>query len=409
MIGILDAVKREATTLRDAVIEDFLSILSVKAVNPSMGGEGEFKRGELLFKILSGYGLDVLERVDVHDCRVPEGLRPNIIGVIRGANTSRSVWIVSHLDTVPEGDLRLWSTDPFKPVVKDGRIYARGAEDNGQAIASSMLALKVLGRLNVKPRFNFGVVFVSDEEAGSQYGLKHLIDRGLFKPEDLVIVPDSGSPDGSEIEVAEKSILWLKITTHGRQTHGSTPHKGLNAHRAGMRFTLRLDEYLHKKYSGRDPIFTPQESTFEPTRKDPNVTSINTIPGIDTVYFDCRILPRYSVDEVLEDINKLKAEFEGENGVRIDVEIVMRDDSPPPTPEDSEVVTRLREAIEISRGVKPRTIGIGGGTAAAFFRRRGIPAAVWSTIDELAHQPNEYAKIENIVADAIVFTLIPLL
>lgn len=409
MSELLNIVREYADMLRDSVINDFLNVLSIKAVNPSMGGEGEFKRGETLYRILSSYGLDVLECINVHDSRVPEGLRPNIIGVIKGDNTSRSIWIISHLDTVPEGDLRLWSTDPFKPIVKDGKIYARGAEDNGQAIASSMMALKILKMLKVKPKFNFGAVFVSDEEAGSQYGLKYLLDMGFFKPEDLIIVPDSGSRNGSKIEIAEKSVLWLKITTYGKQTHGSTPHKGLNAHRVGMMYALRIDEYLHEKYVDKDPIFTPQESTFEPTRKDLNVQNINTIPGIDTIYFDCRILPRYDVDMVLKDINMLKTEFEGKYGVRIDVEAVLRIDSPPPTPEDSEVVSRLREAIELSRGIKPKTIGIGGGTVAALFRRRGIHAAVWSTIDELAHQPNEYTKIENIVADAIVFTLIPLL
>ena len=409
MSELLDTVRKYADMFKESVINDFLNVLSVKAVNPSMGGEGEFKRGEALYRVLSSYGLDVLECINVHDGRVPEGLRPNIIGVIKGGNSSKSLWIISHLDTVPEGDLKLWSTDPFKPVVKDGKIYARGAEDNGQAIASSMLALKILRMLGVKPKFNFGVVFVSDEEAGSQYGLRYLLDRGLFKPEDLIIVPDSGSRDGLKIEIAEKSVLWLKITTYGKQAHGSTPHKGLNAHRIGMMYALRIDKYLHEKYSDKDPIFIPQESTFEPTKKEANVASINIIPGVDTTYFDCRILPRYDVDNVLKDVNMLKAEFEEKYGVRIDVEAVLRNDSPPPTPEDSEVVVRLMEAVRYSRGVKPKTIGIGGGTVAALFRSRGIPAAVWSTVDETAHQPNEYAKIENIVADAIVFTLIPLL
>jgi succinyl-diaminopimelate desuccinylase len=54
------------------------------------------------------------------------------------------------------------------------------------------------------------------------------------------------------------------------------------------------------------------------------------------------------------------------------------------------------------RGVKPRVGGIGGGTVAAFFRRMGIPAAVWSTIDDVAHMPNEYAKIDNMISDAKV-------
>jgi succinyl-diaminopimelate desuccinylase len=63
----------------------------------------------------------------------------------------------------------------------------------------------------------------------------------------------------------------------------------------------------------------------------------------------------------------------------------------------------LTEAIKKLRGVEPKIGGIGGGTCAAFFRKIDVPAVVWCTIDETAHQPNEYAKIENLVNDAKVF------
>jgi succinyl-diaminopimelate desuccinylase len=63
----------------------------------------------------------------------------------------------------------------------------------------------------------------------------------------------------------------------------------------------------------------------------------------------------------------------------------------------------LREAIKETRGRDVKVGGIGGGTCAAYFRKAGIPAVVWSTIDEMAHQPNEYAKIDNMVNDAKVF------
>jgi succinyl-diaminopimelate desuccinylase len=66
----------------------------------------------------------------------------------------------------------------------------------------------------------------------------------------------------------------------------------------------------------------------------------------------------------------------------------------------------LREAIRDVRGIEPKIGGIGGGTCAAFFRRIGVPAVVWSTIDETAHQPNEYAKIENMANDAKIFALL---
>lgn len=67
------------------------------------------------------------------------------------------------------------------------------------------------------------------------------------------------------------------------------------------------------------------------------------------------------------------------------------------------MVRLLGDALRELRGVEARTIGIGGGTVAAAFRARGVPAAVWSTMEDTAHQPDEYALISNLVADAQVF------
>ncbi|MFW6128359.1 MAG: M20/M25/M40 family metallo-hydrolase, partial [Halobacteriota archaeon] len=90
----------------------------------------------------------------------------------------------------------------------------------------------------------------------------------------------------------------------------------------------------------------------------------------------------------------------------IDMEVLQKESSPP-TSEDSEVVAKLTEAVEKVREVKPVKVGFGGNTCGAFFRKAGFQTAVWSTIDGTAHQPNEYAVIDNIVKDAQVFAILP--
>jgi succinyl-diaminopimelate desuccinylase len=70
---------------------------------------------------------------------------------------------------------------------------------------------------------------------------------------------------------------------------------------------------------------------------------------------------------------------------------------------ESEIVQRLKVALKQLRGLDARPIGIGGGTVGLYFRREGIHTAVWSTLDDMAHQPNEYCKIDNMVNDAKVF------
>jgi succinyl-diaminopimelate desuccinylase len=170
-----------------------------------------------------------------------------------------------------------------------------------------------------------------------------------------------------------------------------------------MEYAVALDKMLHEKYSFNDPYFDPPRSTFEPTKKDKNVDAVNIVPGEDITYIDCRVLPNYNIEDVLKDINSLATEFEKTKGATIKIEVAQKNTAPKPTDPDSRIVIMLKEAIRKVRNVEPKIGGIGGGTCAAFFRKHDIPAVVWSTIDETAHQPNEYAKIENLINDAKVY------
>ena len=96
-------------------------------------------------------------------------------------------------------------------------------------------------------------------------------------------------------------------------------------------------------------------------------------------------------------------EVEEKFGVKITTAAAQREDAAPATPPDAPVVIALSAAIKAVYRVKAKPKGIGGGTVAAFFRRHGFGAVVWSKIDEVAHQPNEYTIIENMVGDAKVF------
>jgi succinyl-diaminopimelate desuccinylase len=397
----------EIERLRDEMTQTLMELIRIPAISPENGGEGELKKADKLTQILEAIGFDKIERYDAEDKRVPSGKRPNIVAYCYGESTSAKLWIISHLDIVPAGEESLWAiTKPFQPTVKNGRVYGRGSEDNLQSMTSSIFAVKALKNLGIKPERTIALAFVADEEQGSKYGIQHLIKHGLFGKADLIAVPDSGNETGSFIEIAEKSAVWFRIRTVGKQAHASRPHMGLNAHRVGMEYAVALDNLLHEKYPKKDDYFDPPESTFEPTKKDKNVDAVNIVPGEDIAYFDCRILPSYDLDKVLNDIHTLKEEFEKKTGAEIKIEIVSRSVAPKPTDADAKVALMLKKAIKDARGIEPKVGGIGGGTCAAFFRRIGAPAVVWCTIDEMAHQPDEYAKIDNMVNDAKVFALL---
>lgn len=386
----------------------FVKMLKINAVNPRMGGPGEVERARFLEGFLREKGFQVT-RIDVRDDESPGGVRPSLSAKIQGKDSRRNLWFISHMDTVPEGSRDLWKTDPFEPTVKDGKIFARGAEDNGQSLIASLSALLALKELDVSFPFNVGVWFVADEEFASNYGIKALLAKKLFRQDDLVVVPDSGTPKGTDIEIAEKGLLWMKVTTRGKQVHASLPKKGLNAHRVGMKLALEIDEFLNRKYRKRDLLYDYPVSSFEPTKIEANVGNVNTVPGIDVFYFDCRVLPEYDIDEVERDVRRIVARHARKTGARIAFEEVEKERAGPATPRDSEVASLLSRAVSKVARVRPRFTGIGGQTVGNLFRQEGMPTVVWSTIDDVPHEPNEYSRIANLVSDSKVFASMPLL
>jgi succinyl-diaminopimelate desuccinylase len=204
------------------------------------------------------------------------------------------------------------------------------------------------------------------------------------------------------IEVAEKSILWLKFKTLGKQAHGSMPEKGINSFKAASFLVTELNN-LYQVFPTKDPLFDPPISTFEPTKKEANVPNINTIPGEDIFYMDSRILPSYKVEDVEAKIKELSAKIEARFKVKITIEEHQKALAAPPTSAKASVVAALEKAVKRVYGKEGKAMGIGGGTVAALFRRAGFEAACWSRIDETAHQPNEYCIIDNMVGDAKVF------
>ncbi|PNR98226.1 diaminopimelate aminotransferase [Petrotoga mexicana DSM 14811] len=398
-----ESIIKKVEELKEEIIESSKKFTSINSVNPRAGGPGEKEAAEWLESLIKGWNFYKIKRYDAPDDAVEYGYRPNIVATYKGQNSQRTIWFVTHMDKVPAGDIKSWETDPFQPVVKDGKIFGRGSEDNGASLISTLYAVKSIMDLKVRPENNIALALVSDEETGSEFGIKYLLKQGLFKEGDWFYVPDAGEPDGSFIEVAEKSIMWLKITTIGKQGHASMPNISINAHRAGMDFAVAADKYFHETYNQRDDLFNYPYSSFEPTKKVSNVENINTIPGTDIIYFDGRILPNYDVEQIINNLKNLSKEYENKWNVKIIIEGEHLEKSTKPTPKDHPCVEMLKESIMNLRNIEAKVGGIGGGTCAAIVRGAGFPAAVWSTIDGTAHQPNEYVKIDNLIKDTQVF------
>lgn len=390
-------------TQREQVIDLQRGLVAIPALGPTNGGQGEQEKAAHLLDVLNSLGIARIEEIPAPDSDVACGFRPNIAAVIPGQDTGQTLWVIAHLDVVPPGDLSLWTGSPFELRVEDDLIFGRGVEDNHQGLVSSLLVAEALRATGQTPPINFGMLFVADEETANTKGLEYVLARraDLFGPRDLIIVPDCGSSTGDMVEVAEKSILWLKISVHGKQCHASKPEKGKNTLVATADLIMRL-RGLYSDFADADRIFVPPISTFEATKKEANVPNVNTIPGLDVFYLDCRVLPHYDLDHVLDAVKKYADQVSRDHGVVVRWEPVQEVRSAPATPVDSPIVRRMLTAVFAVRNVTPKPQGVGGGTVAALLRRKGLPAVVWSTLLGTAHQPNEHSSIRNTLDDARV-------
>lgn len=390
-------------SLEPEMIKTLSDLIALPSVTPMSGGDGELGKAVYLQQRVEALGLGAGERYDAVDSA--GNIRPNLVFRVPG-KSDRRLWIVTHMDVVPEGDRALWKTDPFKAAVEEGRVIGRGASDNLQELVSSLYAAVALKQLGAQSEYEVCLAFVADEETGSRYGISHLIEQGLFGPDDLLYVPDMGSERGDLAEIAEKSRLGIEFTVKGKQVHASMPQLGVNACRAANEFSVAIDHALHTAFPETNDLFVPSGSTFEPTRRQENIPNINTVPGSETFCFDCRILPSIDLEDVVAVIKEESDRVSAQTGAEITWSYVQYGSAAEPTSVDCDAYKLLEGVVREVLGVSLRAVGIGGGTCAAYFRSAGIPAVVWGQEHDVAHMPNEYALVEHILNEAKVFALL---
>ena len=392
--------------LADTMIKFLSDIIHEPAIGPMSGGNGETNKAKVIERNLLELGFNNLLHFDAPDDRVESKIRPNIQVTIKGESSKQRIVIITHMDIVSEGEIKDWDSNPFILNERDGKLFGRGVEDNGQSLTASIFAAKTLIDLGIQAKFDIILFFVSDEEESNEKGIKYLIKNNLINKSDLILVPDHGEPKGLLIDINEKTILWVKVTTKGKQCHASMPNLGKNAFRASMQLGCMLDEILHEKFNIKDNTFDYPFSSFEATKKENRKSGINVIPEEEIFYLDCRLLPFYKTKEVLDEINNLAHLIEIKTQTKITIEPVFIEETKYPTTEDSKIVKAISKAIHKVTNKKAICGSIGGGTCASVLRNEGFEVAVWETIENTAHSPNEYIRINNLLNDSKIFTLL---
>ena len=395
----LDQVISEIESSEQEIVRTTIEMIGIPALAPVNGGDGEGRKADYLMTKTAGF--DEVRRYDVPDRTDPSVKRSNIVAVKKGKRKG-TVWLVAHMDVVPTGDEALWDTPPFEPVLRDGRIYGRGTEDDGQSVMSSMFAAKPFLSEELEG-MSLGVAWVADEETSSTCGIQYLLDQGVFCEDDVIIVPDFCTKDGRLIDVAEKHIVWLKFIVEGKTTHASTPYLGVNAYKVSTLLLMELIESFEGRFGDSNDMYYPRSSTFEPTKRIATVENVNTIPGYDEFCMDVRLNPEYDPDLVVKMAEEIAEVYSESTKARIKVEVIQMARAGKPSSVESKGFEAFLESIEQVMGKRPEPVGIAGGTCSNFFRLKGLDAYAWQTGDGTLHAPNEYLTVKNLMNDAKVF------
>ena len=407
----LQTVLLDIASRRMDVIAIQRELVSRPAIGPEAGGLGEENKANWLTGYLNEKGIPIVERLDSIgrvqriDKDADRDVRPNIVAVHPGRyglEKGRTLWIICHLHVAHPGPLEMWDGSPWKLRVTGDKLYGRGVMDNYQSITAALLLLDSLSRNNLTPALNFGLVLHAQNS-----GFRHVLQArpDLFKPDDLYLVPDYGTPDGMTVGLAEKGFLWLKLTIRGESRHASEGDSQGTALAAGAKLITRLPE-LGRDFSSQDALFTNSAPTCIPTQAATGSGGLNSVAAVYTLHLDCRFIPSHDMEIIEQHVRDLAESTNREYGVQTDVTVLTRYQGTPPTSPDSEIMHALRRAVYKQMPGSGPLILLGSNTvtAASLLREKGLPAVAWAKINPAYRQvANEFAYIINHLDEAQVF------
>ena len=400
---------------REELIELAQALIRFPTINPP--GEAYQPCAEFIGRRLGARGFDVnyvrAAGTPGDSERYP---RVNVIARREGSVAGRCVHFNSHIDVVQTG--AGWTLDPFAAVIRDGKIYGRGACDMKGGLAASIIAVEALIDSGAELPGALEISGTVDEESGGFGGVHYLAQRGWFSPPrvDHVIIPEPLNVD--RVCIGHRGVWWAEVETHGRMAHGSMPFLGDCAVRHMHAFIDLLERDLYPKLAARRT-----DMPVVPSGARHSTMNLNSIHGgqAETSGFPAPCVPdscRLVIDRRLlieEDMLSVK----GEVRALLDQLAAEREG----------FAYELRDIFEVQPTMADRNGPVARSTAAAIKRVLGREAefvcspgtydqkhidrigklrdciAYGPGILDLAHQPDEYVLIEDMVNSAKVMAL----
>ena len=294
-----------------------------------------------------------------------------------------------HTDVVPTGPLEEWRSDPFKPAIRDGLLYGRGAADMKSGLAAMLTAAESFVAECGAHRGAIAFLITSDEEGPSTDGTRRVVETLRERGEkiDWCIVgePSSETSIGDTIKIGRRGSLSGRLTVHGVQGHIAYPQFADNPIHS---FAPALAELSSRLWDQGNEHFQP--TTFQVSNLNAGTGAPNVIPGELKARFNLR----YSPVQTLDELKRTVEEVLGRHRVNYTLEWYLSGEPfyTPPGPLSNAVCAAVRTVT----GREP-TLSTGGGTSdGRFIAPMGAQVVELGVVNASIHKVNECVRIEDI-------------
>ena len=292
-----------------------------------------------------------------------------------------------HTDVVPPGE-RGWTDDPFSGVIRDGRVFGRGACDMKGGIAAFVAGLSDFLRVNPTPQGSISLLITGDEEGPSIDGTAKVLEwmqaHGHIPDMALVGEPTSKEALGDTLKIGRRGSMTARITLHGTQGHSAYPQKADNPIHRLIRVLHRLTSEPLDAGSAR---FEP--STLQVTGFDVGNTTSNVIPAEARAMISVRFNDLHTSTDIRA---RIQAALDAESA-RADLSISVSGESF--LTRNDAFIAGLQRAIHSCTGAEAK-LDTGGGTSDARFIARYCAVAELGAVGATMHQVNECAPVAEL-------------
>jgi succinyl-diaminopimelate desuccinylase len=405
-------VLAEVERLAEEMVEFTRTLVRIPTVNPP--GDSYTACADTIGRKLAefGYSVESLPAAGLPE-HTPERPRINVVGTLADNRPGPVLHFNGHYDVVPPGSG--WTVDPFAAEMRDGRIYGRGTCDQKAGIAASLYAVEAVRRAGIMPNGAIEQSATPDEESGGFAGVAWLCDVGRLAHDRQRYVVITEPLDPERVCTGHRGVYWFELTTIGRVGHGSMPGLAINAAEQMARLVRVFEDQLKPALARRlseAPVEPPQAR-----RPSINLNSIHAgqaiggwqtpaVPDRCTAIFDRRFIHEERFDEVrAEVVGLLDAQH-----IPYQIRDLMRVDPLLGDP-DAQLARTTANVIGEVLGVQPSFIASPGTyDQKHVVRRAGIAECIAYGPGRLvlAHQPDEYVAVDDLVSAARVMAVLVL-